>query len=360
MSDRPGTPPHNVDAEVAVLGAILLHGKDTLVEVQARLTHEDFYVPAHQSLFKAMIALESRGEPIDVITLHHQLKAVGEDRMVGDDLLAKLSDRYATAHNVDSHARIVADLSRLRRFIQTARDLVGRANTEIEDVRGFLDEAEQKVLEVKSNVSDAALRPAGDVVLEVVRNLERRIKSKNPITGVPTGFVKLDEMTAGLQPKDLVIIAARPSMGKTAFALNVTQNVSITAQRHMKLSSEERPQRYPVLFFSLEMGAEQLIERILAAEAKIDYSDLRRGRVMGDDVQRIVRAVDRVRGSPIWIDDRSSPSIVEIRSVARRWRTSSKTPTTWGSSSSTTCSCVVARPATIRRARARSPRSRVG
>jgi replicative DNA helicase len=317
----PRTLPHRPEAENAVLGGILLRGRDALGEVQEYVREEDFYQPRAQAVFRAMRILDERGEPIDVITLEAQLRRTGELELVGGiEGLARL-DRYATAHNIKAHAELILEAAQVRNLVVATREIAEEGMGELEDPKAYIDTAEQKVLKVNERGRKSTYRSSRDLMLEVFQGITDRQRQTDPITGVPTGFFALDEMTAGLQPSDLLIIAARPSMGKTAFALNLAQQACVTPAKYMNAPADQRPPRYPVLFFSLEMGATQLIERVLCSEARVDYAQLRRGgRMMEQDFRNLIAAADRISSAPLYIDDTAAPSIMEIRARARRWR----------------------------------------
>ncbi len=312
--------PHNKEAEAAVLAGILLRN-EALNDVVTLIDEDAFYVPAHKAVFRAMIKLSDRGQPLDPVTLEHQLRATDELGLVGGlEGLGKLSDRYASSHHVGHHAELVRQTASIRRLVQTASDIADEGREGVEDVSEFIDNAERRLLEVNQAGRIGGYRSVKELIHGVFENITERAKLKNPITGVPTGFAKLDEMTGGLQPGDLVILAARPSMGKTALALNLAQNACITQAKHQHLREEERPPRYPTLVFSLEMSAGQLIERILCSEARVDASKLRAGRLMEQDFRELVQAADRLHKAPLFIDDSGSPTILEIRARARRFR----------------------------------------
>lgn len=312
--------PHNKEAEAAVLGGVLLRN-DALNDVVSIVTEDDFYVPAYRSVFRAMSKLSDRGQPIDIVTLEHQLRAAEELGLIGGiEGLNKLTDRYASSHNIANHAELIKQAATIRNLVVACQEIAEEGRTDVEDVGAFIDNAEQRLLEVNQAGRQGTYRSAKDLIHGVFENITERAKLKNPITGVPTFFTKMDEMTGGLQPGDLVILAARPSMGKTALALNFAQHACIMQERHATLPEEERPTRYPVLFFSLEMSAGQLIERILCSEARVDASKLRGGRLVEDEFARLVRAADRVYKAPLFIDDSAAPTILEIRARARRFR----------------------------------------
>jgi replicative DNA helicase len=312
--------PHNKEAEAAVLAGILLRN-EALNDVVTLIDEEAFYVPAHKAVFRAMTKLADRGQPIDPVTLEHQLRQTDELGLVGGlEGLGKLSDRYASSHHVANHAELVRQTASVRRLVQTASDIADEGREGVEDVSEFIDSAERRLLEVNQAGRVGGYRSAKEIIHGVFENITERAKLKNPITGVPTSFVKLDEMTGGMQPGDLIILAARPSMGKTALALNLAQHACITQAKHQHLSEDERPARYPTLVFSLEMSAGQLIERILCSEARVDASKLRSGRLMESDFRELVHAADRMHKAPLFIDDSGAPTILEIRARSRRFR----------------------------------------
>ena len=318
---QPRTLPHRPEAENAVLGGILLRGREALGEVLEQITEEDFYQPRAQAVFRAMRILEERGEPIDVITLEAQLRRTGELELVGGiEGLARL-DRYATAHNIKAHAELILESAQIRNLVVTTREIAEEGMDEVEDVKAYIDTAEQRILKVNERGRKSTYRSSRELMLEVFQGITERQRQTDPITGISTGFTQMDEMTAGLQPSDLIILAARPSMGKTAFALNLAQNACILPAKFANAPPEQRPPRYPVLFFSLEMGATQLIERVLCSEARVDYAQLRRGgRMMEQDFRGLIAAADRISNAGFYIDDTAAPSILELRARARRWR----------------------------------------
>jgi replicative DNA helicase len=312
--------PHNKEAEAAVLAGILLRN-EALNDVVTLIDEESFYIPAHKAVFRAMTKLADRGQPLDPVTLEHQLRATDELGLVGGlEGLGKLSDRYASSHHVNHHAELVRQTAAIRRLVQTASDIADEGREGVEDVNEFIDNAERRLLEVNQSGRIGGYRSAKEIIHGVFENITERAKLKNPITGVPTQFHKLDEMTGGLQPGDLVILAARPSMGKTALALNMAQHACITQPKHQHLPEDERPPRYPTLVFSLEMSAGQLIERILCSEARVDASRLRAGRMVEQEFRELVQAADRLHKAPLFIDDSGAPTILEIRARARRFR----------------------------------------
>ncbi len=312
--------PHNKEAEASVLGGVLLRN-DALNEVVTIVDEDDFYVPAYKAVFSAMRKLADRGEPIDIVTLEHQLRTTEQLGLIGGiEGLGKLTERYATSHNIAHHAELIRQAAAVRNLVVAAQEIAEEGRNDLEDVDAFIDAAEKRLLEVNQSGRRGGYVSAKELIHGVFENITERAKLKNPITGVPTHFTKLDEMTGGLQPGDLVILAARPSMGKTALALNLAQHACILQDRHRHLPEEERPPQYPVLFFSLEMSASQLIERILCSEARVDASKLRGGRLVEQEFASLVRAADRLYKAPLFIDESAAPTILEIRARARRFR----------------------------------------
>lgn len=319
--EGPRTLPHNLEAERSVLGSVLLNDR-VLGDIVSVIRPDDFYVPAHRAIFAAMVDLAEEGQPADVITLEDRLRKREELNLVGGiEALSKLADRYATTHNVLAHARLVKETASLRTFAKEARELSSAAMGEVEDVGGFLDDAQVRLLEVSQHGERVDYQSSAEILQTVFQSIKDRLASTSTITGIGTGYRKLDEMTAGLQPQDLIIIAARPSMGKTAFALNLAQRACIPDERWKHQPPDERRPLIPVLFFSLEMGPEQLIERILCSEAQVDYSGVRRGQLKHrDDISKLVDTAGRLNEAKLFIDSNTSPSVLEIRNIARRWR----------------------------------------
>jgi len=314
------TLPHNSEAEAAVLGGVLLHN-ETLNDILDVVRVEDFYVPGYRSVFRAMTKLAERGQPLDIVTLEAQLRAADELALAGGlEGLGKLADRYASSHNIVRHAGLVREAATVRNLVVAAQDIVDRGREGVEEPMSFVDEAESKILAINQGGRRGSYRHVHDLLQGVFVSITERASRKNPITGVPTGFPELDLMTGGLQPGDLVILAARPSMGKTALALNMAQHACITSQAAFRRPEDDRPPNYPTLFFSLEMSAPQLIERVLCSEARVDATKLRSGHLVEEDFVRLVQAADRVDRSKLFIDDSATLSILEIRARARRFR----------------------------------------
>ncbi|PID39802.1 MAG: replicative DNA helicase [Proteobacteria bacterium] len=300
--------PHSKEAETSVLGGILLNPKEALDQVVELLTVDDFYVPAHAEIYHSMLRLEELGNPIDIITLEEQLRSNDKLKLIGGvATLANLAARVSTVENIGYHAKIVRDKATLRTLIQEVSEVATQAYDDPDDVQTFLDGAEQKIFELSQRAISEGFTSIRDLLLKTFNSIEQRYERKEDVTGVPTGYPDLDEMTSGLQPSDLIIVAARPSMGKTAFCLNIAQNAAMQ-------------QNIPVLIFSLEMSKEALVERLLAAEARVESSKIRRGFLDQYDWMSLTRAASNLSSAPIWIDDTAAPSILEVRAKARRFR----------------------------------------
>ncbi|MBA2939364.1 replicative DNA helicase [Paenibacillus sp. CGMCC 1.16610] len=298
-------PPQNIEAEQAVLGAILING-DALITAMERITSDDFYRGAHQRIFEAIVELAEDQEPVDLITLtsllqnKQQLEEIG-----GVTYLSELANAVPTAANIDYYAAIVEEKSMLRRLIRTATQIVTNGYANEDDVGSMLSEAEAKILEISQRRSSSGFVVIRDVLMEVFEKVESLYSNKGGATGVPSGFVDLDKMTSGFQRSDLIILAARPSVGKTAFALNVAQNVGVRAKE-------------TVAIFSLEMGAAQLVQRMVCAEANVDANRMRTGYLEGDDWEKLTMAIGALSEANIFIDDSAQITVADIRAKCRR------------------------------------------
>ena len=302
--------PHNLDAEAAVLGGILLNPKEALNRVLEILIGgpEDFYSPAHQDIFNSIIRLEEAGKSIDIITLEEDLRV--NDRLArvgGVEALAELSSRVPTIENIGFYARIVWDKASLRRMVQATVEIAATGYSDPPDIQEYLDNSEQAIFELSQRTARASYTPLKPILTSVFKTIEKRHEQRGNITGVPSGYPDFDKLTAGLQPSDLIIVAARPSMGKTSFCINIAHNTATQFQ-------------VPVLVFSLEMNKESLVERILSAEARIDSSKLRSGYFENKDWKFLTNAAGRISEAPIYIDDSAALSVLEIRAKARRFR----------------------------------------
>jgi len=298
-------PPQNIEAEQSVLGGILLdnQGLNAVLEV---ITGRDFYSEAHRRIFEAMINLSERGEPVDLITLSSILKDRTQlDKAGGAAYLAGLVDNVPSAANIVHYAKIVKEKAILRGLINTATEILGKTYAPGADVDTVLDEAEQAIFEISEKKIRPAFFPIKDIVKDSFRTIEDLYARKELITGVPTGFEKVDDLTSGLQDSDLIIIAGRPSMGKTAFALNIAEFVGI----HRGL---------PVCLFSLEMAKEQIATRMLAATAKVDSQRIRKGFLGETDWPKLTTAAGILSEAPIFIDDTAAITVLEMKAKARR------------------------------------------
>ena len=298
-------PPQSLDAEESVLGGVLLdpHALDRAIEM---MSVEDFYRETHRKIFRAMLALSEKREPIDLVTLTDMLKARGELQDIGGaTYLAELVDKVPSAANIAHYARIVREKAVLRSLINVSNEIAGRCYNGEEDIERFLDEAERLIFEV----SEKRVRPAffkmSEMIMDTVKTVERLFERKELVTGVPTGFLDLDRITAGLQPADLVIVAARPSMGKTSFVLNIAQYVALHHNTGVGV-------------FSLEMSKEQLVMRMLCSEARVDNAKVRTGYLGERDFPRLAMAAGRLAEAPIFIDDTPAQNVLELRAKARR------------------------------------------
>lgn len=303
MLDR--VPPQSIDAEQSVLGSMLIE-KEAISKVTELLKPEDFYREAHRLIFNGILALFNRNEAVDMITVTEQLRK--EDKLEGAGGIAyitSLVNCVPTAANVMYHARIVEEKALLRQLITAATQVAGMGYEATEEVENIVDQAEKLILGVSSRKVGQAFSPIKDVVGKAMEKIEQLYHAKGGITGIPTGFKDLDKLTSGLQPSDLIIVAARPSMGKTAFTLNIAQNVAIRDKK-------------AVGFFSLEMSKEQLVQRMICAEAALDAQRLRVGDLADNDWPKLITACNRLYEAPIFIDDTAGITAVEMRSKARR------------------------------------------
>ena len=298
-------PPQSLEAEESVLGGILLNSQalDKVIEVMGA---DDFYRETNRKIFLTMLSLTERGEPIDLITLTDALKARDELQEIGGaTYLAELSDKVPSAANIAFYARIVKEKAVLRSLINVSGEIVSRCYTGQEDIEQFLDEAERLIFDVSEKRIRPAFSKVGDMIMDTIKTIEQLYERKELVTGVPTGFLDLDQKTAGLQPADLVIIAARPSMGKTAFVLNIAQYVALQTEMAVGI-------------FSLEMAKEQLVMRMLCAEARVDNAKVRAGYLGERDFPRLAMAAGRLAEAPIYIDDTPGQNVLELRAKARR------------------------------------------
>ena len=298
-------PPQNLEAEQSVLGGILLENA-ALNPVLEIMTGSDFYSDAHRKIFAGILELTDRNQPVDLITLSNHLRDRKQlDAVGGAVYLSQLVDNVPSAANISHYARIVKEKSVLRSLIGTATEILNRTYGAGADVDSVLDEAEHAIFEISQNKIKPSFYPLKDIIKDSFRTIERLYERKELITGVPTGFTKLDEMTSGLQRSDLVIIAGRPSMGKTAFALNIAQYCAVE-------------EGVPVAVFSLEMAKEQLAMRMLSSEARVDSQKIRKGFLGESDWPKLTTAAGRLSEARLFIDDTPSISVLEMKAKSRR------------------------------------------
>lgn len=298
-------PPYSLDAEVAVLGAMLLD-QDAILRAGEHVDDTMFYQEGHRRVFRAMLSLSERGEVADPLTLAEELGRRGElEASGGKEYLAFLIDAVPTAANVEYHAKIIREKALLRRLIEVSTTVVTEAFDGRRLAAELLDEAEAKIFQIGEAQNASNFTRIKELLWPAMERIEAQSRSGNVVTGIATGYKDLDEMTSGFQPSELVIVAARPSMGKTAFTLNIAQHVAITEQKS-------------VAFFSLEMSKDSLVQRMLTSEARIDAQTLRKGRLRDDDFPRLARAAGILSHAPVFIDDTPGISVLEMRSKARR------------------------------------------
>lgn len=303
MLDR--VPPQSVEAEQAVLGAMLIE-REAISKVAEFLRPEDFYREAHRLIYNSAVELFNKNDAVDMVTVTEYLRK--DDKLEGAGGIAyitSLANSVPTAANVLYHARIVEEKSLLRQLISAATNIAGLGYEDSEEVGQILDSAEKMILDVSNRKVGTEFTPIKSIIFDAFDRIQGLYESKGGITGIPSGFKDLDRLTSGLQPSDLILIAARPSMGKTAFVLNIASHVAIREKKS-------------VAFFSLEMSKEQLVQRMLCAEAPIDSQRLRVGDLEGKDWQKLVNAADRLSSAGIFIDDTPGITVLEMRAKARR------------------------------------------
>ncbi len=300
-------PPQATDVEQSVLGAMLIE-REAIPRAVEILPADAFYSARHQKIYQAILNLFERGNPVDLITLTEELKRRSDlDDVGGAYYISELTTRVASAANVEYHARIIAEKSLLRKMIETMTGLIGKGYDPGADAFELLDQAESEIFRISDSQLRKSASSMNEVLKETLAQLEAIHGREGGITGVPSGFSRLDDMTGGWQKSDLVIIAARPSMGKTAFALACARNAAL----HPQLGTA-------VAIFSLEMSSQQLAQRLLTSEARVDAQAARTGRLSEDDWPRLARAAGRLSAAPLFIDDTPGLSILELRAKCRR------------------------------------------
>ena len=298
-------PPHDIDAEQAVIGSMLTD-KDAVVDAIEILKPDDFYRQDNKTIYEAILNLYNRAEPIDIITVKSELTSLGKlDAVGGLEYIAILPDKVPTTANVEKYIKIVEEKSILRRLIKASNELIDLGYAESEEVDSIIDQAEKKVFEISQGKNQKGYTQIKDILVESFAEIEKLYNQKEPITGIPTGFADLDYKTAGLHNSDLVLVAARPAMGKSAFALNIATNAAVQA-------------KVPTVIFNLEMSKSQLVSRILCSEAMVDSNKVRTGKIEEDDWVKLATALGPLSEAPIYIDDTPGITVTEIRAKCRK------------------------------------------
>ena len=297
-------PPQNIEAEQSVLGAMLIK-KEAITQAQELLRPNDFYREAHRIVFETMLELAGDNEAVDLVTLTEALrKKEMLEKVGGISFITALANYVPTAANIVYHAQIVKEKSELRHLIDAATEIASAAYEATDDVKDIMDDAEKKILAVAANQTGGAFEPIRNIVIDTVGRVETLYENQGGLTGISTGFRDLDRDTSGLQKSDLILVAARPSMGKTAFTLNIATYAAMHG--------------HTVAFFSLEMSKEQLVQRMLCSEGGIDSQRLRTGQLEDADWDRLINTADRVSKASIYIDDTAGINVMDLRSKARR------------------------------------------
>lgn len=297
--------PNSIEAEKAVLGSLMLDSVQ-VGTIQSIITDDDFYLEKHRKIFQAMEQLFDQERTIDVVTLIDLLRSVNElDNVGGEEYIIELWEETPSAANADNYAQIISDKAQLRRLFHAADKVRKAAMQEGDTVNNIIDESERLILAVGENNQNDKLRSIRPLISEAFERVEELSKLKKEVVGLPTGYVQLDKLTTGFHPDQLIIIAARPSVGKTAFALNMAQNVATK-------------QKVPVAIFSLEMGALDLVNRIICAEGNIDATNLRTGQLTDSEWDSFALATNVLADAPIYIDDSPGIKVSEIRAKCRR------------------------------------------
>ncbi|NLL71692.1 MAG: replicative DNA helicase [Epulopiscium sp.] len=298
-------PPHNLDAERSVLGSMMMDREAIAVATEV-LRGDDFYRPDHKAIYDAMVDLYNKGEPVDLITLHNRISEMGVlEQIGGANYLTELAAMVPTSAHIKNYATIVEEKAILRRLIKMSQNIAALSYEAKEDVHVIMNKAEEEIFNIAENRRTDDFAPIREVLIQTFEKIETIYHNQGRVTGIPTGFLDLDYKTAGLQPSDFVLIAARPSMGKTAFALNVAQYAALR-------------ENIPTAIFSLEMSKDQLVNRMLCAEAMVDAQKVRTGNLEQEDWVKIARAMGPLSEAPIYIDDTPGISVMEMRAKCRR------------------------------------------
>jgi replicative DNA helicase len=298
-------PPHSIEAEQSVIGSIIMDSEATTVASEI-LRARDFYRKDHEMIYEAIMDLYTSGTPVDLITIQNRLEEKGVLEQVGGiSYLAELAASVPTSAHIKQYAKIVETKATLRRLIKASNEISAKSFQGEEDLLDIISFAEKQIFDIAENTQTEDFSPISEIVLTTIEKIEEAHMTKGGITGVPTGFIDLDYRTAGMQPSDLILVAARPSMGKTAFSLNIIQTAAIKYKKK-------------VAVFSLEMSKDQLVNRMLCAEAMVDAQKVRTGNLEASDWDRIGKAIPSITGADIFIDDTPGISVMEMRAKCRR------------------------------------------
>lgn len=298
-------PPHDIEAEQAVIGSMLTDQEAVYAAIE-RLKPEDFYREDNKQIYTAILNIYNKAEPIDIITLKAELSSMGKlDAVGGLEYIVELPEKVPTTANVDRYIKIVEEKSLLRNLIRAANEILSSGYAQEDDVENIVDHAEKKIFDVMQKKSQKGYTTIKDVLVESFTKLEELYNQKEHITGVPTGFAELDKKTAGLHGSELILIAARPAMGKSAFALNIGSYAATRAN-------------VPVAIFSLEMSKEQVGNRILCSEALVDSNNVRTGELNDEELGKLAETSGKLSQAPIYIDDTPGISVMEIRAKCRK------------------------------------------
>jgi replicative DNA helicase len=312
-------PPHNEDAEMAVLSAVLTDGRALDAVLEILPNGEAFYGDAHRRIYDACVELHAKGQPVDIQTVAAHLKDRERLQAVGGiAYLVRIVDATPSVAHVAAHARIVKEKWRVRRLIEVCQTVAAEGYGDYGEAQEFIDGAEQQIYQLARSPSASSVALMYDVVRHSFEQLQAAFERGKLVTGVPSGFADLDEKTSGMHEGELIIVAARPGMGKTSYVMNVAVNVAATIPEQAPGEEITVDARYGVMVFSLEMPKEQLANRMMCSEGRVNLSDLRKGQVAGEKWDRLVEAADRLSQLPIWIDDTPAISLLELRAKIRR------------------------------------------
>lgn len=298
-------PPQNLEAEQSTLGSMMIDNAALEKGIDI-LKPEDFYREAHQTIFEVLMSLAERNEPVDIITVQEELRNINKlENIGGTDYLMALADSVPTAANIEYYAQIVEEKALLRRLIDASAQISGWCHGQVDDVDTLVDKSERLIFQISQKRMGDYFTPLSILAHEAFERIETQYKEKLEVSGLSTGFKKLDEITSGLQSSDFIIVAARPSMGKTAFVLDIARHVAIQDNK-------------PVAVFSLEMSKEQLAIRLICSQSKVDAQHLRSGNIQNDEWVKLADGVGKLYGAPIYIDDNTATTALQMRAKCRR------------------------------------------